>query len=131
MLRKWRNKMANKNRKPIIINSNEEGRKIDRLFPTEQTVDQIPDKKSKPERPTEVRLQQFDKIRDFYKDSKSQKQYSVYLPEAIQKMIKRHVILEDKTFSQVAKELFLDHYLTDAEIKAAYNEDYDKRNELK
>lgn len=123
--------MANKNRKPITINSNEEGKKFDRLFPTEPTVDQMPNKKDKPEKPTEVRLQQFDKIRDFYRDSKVQKQYSVYLPEEIQKMIKRHAILEDKTFSQVTKELFLDHYLTDAEIKAAYNEDYDKRNGLK
>ncbi len=45
-------------------------------------------------------------------------------------MIKRHAILEDKSFSQVTKELFLDHYLTDSEIKAAYNEDYDKRHHL-
>ncbi|MBS0978890.1 hypothetical protein JK187_11895 [Levilactobacillus brevis] len=79
----------------------------------------------------EPRLQQFDKIRDYYKNDKSQKQYSIYLPEAIQKMIKRHAILEDKSFSQVAKELFLDHYLTNSEIKSAYNDDYDKRNGLK
>ncbi|MBS0938045.1 hypothetical protein JK214_15540 [Lactiplantibacillus plantarum] len=85
----------------------------------------------KREKPTEVRLQQFEKIRDYYKKNKTQKQYSVYLPDSIQKMIKRHAILEDKSFSQVAKELFLDYYLTDSEIKAAYNEDYDKRNGLK
>lgn len=126
--------MANKKRKPITLNSNEEGKEFDSLFPTQpkSTKEKLENKKEvKPGKPTEVRLQQFEKIRDYYKEDRTQKQYSVYLPESIQKMIKRHAILEDKSFSQVAKELFLDHYLTDSEIKAAYNEDYDKRNGLK
>ncbi|MCK6240571.1 hypothetical protein LTA00_13375 [Lactiplantibacillus plantarum] len=117
--------MANRKRKPINIDSNQEGEKFDTLFSSKET----PIKNISPEQ-EEVRLQQFDKIRNFFKRDKRQKQYSVYLPESIQKMIKRHAILEDKSFSQVTKELFLDHYLTDSEIKAAYNEDYDKRHHL-
>ncbi|WP_249214920.1 hypothetical protein [Lactiplantibacillus plantarum] len=126
--------MTNKKRKPITLDSNEEGKEFDSLFPTQtktMSEESENEKIVKREKPTEVRLQQFEKIRDYYKKNKTQKQYSVYLPDSIQKMIKRHAILEDKSFSQVAKELFLDYYLTDSEIKAAYNEDYDKRNGLK
>lgn len=126
--------MSNKNRKPVQIDSDEEGKYFDSLFAKESTNEEKQSKKHQETEPTQIqepRLQQFEKIRDYYKNDKSQKQYSIYLPESIQKMIKRHAILEDKSFSQVAKELFLDHYLSNSEIKSAYNDDYDRRNGLK
>lgn len=63
--------MANRKRKPINIDSNQEGEKFDTLFSSKET----PIKKISPEQ-EEVRLQQFDKIRNFFKRDKRQKQYS-------------------------------------------------------
>lgn len=77
------------------------------------------------------KINKFDKIKGFYRSSEGGKQFSYYLPTELQKQLKKHATMEDKSISKVLEDLLLDHYLTDQEIKQAYNEGYDKRNLFK
>ncbi|GLB47417.1 hypothetical protein WR164_13960 [Philodulcilactobacillus myokoensis] len=119
--------MANKNRQSILSKNNNYSKDLDTLFKSE-TVKKQPKSKAN-QKPKETRLTRFSKIKDFYLKSNSKKQFSIYLPEELQKQMKAKSVADGMSISDVIKRLILDHYLTDAEIKDAYNRGYDKRNQ--
>lgn len=80
---------------------------------------------------SDSRLVKIDAIKKFFKKPQNTKQYSVYLPEALQKRIKKQAIIEERSLSDVMTDLFMEHYLSNEEIKEAYNEYYDQKHKLK
>lgn len=98
---------------------------IDTLFPTSnpQTSDQNGTKKK-----INV-LRKIEDIISYYKNFKGGKQVSIYLPEEIHRMVKMKAAQDDRNMKDVMKDLILDNYLTESEIKEAYRSYIDKLEE--
>lgn len=86
------------------------------------------DNKQKTEEPKEQKLRTFASIRDFFKNDKEIKQYSYYLPPELQNKLKAKAIEDDKSVSDVIRSLVMEHFLTDEDIKDAYERGYERRN---
>lgn len=98
----------------------------DTLFSSKPT-DKKDDGKDKTEE-KEVRLRGIDRIRNYYKKNKRIKQFSIYLPDEIQKKIKAKASEDDKSVSDIIREVMMDNYLSEDDIRNAYNKAYDKRH---
>ncbi|MEJ6401213.1 hypothetical protein [Nicoliella lavandulae] len=78
--------------------------------------------------PKEHKLRSFSSIKDYYLKTKDYKQYTIYLPPEIQSKLKSKAIEDDESVSDVIKELVINHYLSDKDIKDAYDRGYNRRN---
>ncbi|MBO0474894.1 hypothetical protein JZO86_14420 [Enterococcus ureasiticus] len=94
---------------------------IDTLFPTGSVTpeDSKPDKKV-------PALKKMEDIISYYKDYKGGKQVSIYLPEEIHRKVKSKAVQEGSNMKDAIKAVVLDNYLTESEIKEAYNEYIDE-----
>lgn len=90
---------------------------IDTLFPTGSNTPE--NDKSDKKVPS---LRKIDDIVSYYKDYKGGKQVSIYLPEEIHRKVKAKAVQEGTNMKDAIKAVVLDNYLTESEIKEAYNE---------
>ncbi|MCF6515533.1 hypothetical protein GSH19_05120 [Lactobacillus sp. S2-2] len=122
--------MANK--RPSINDKkvNSIGSDLDTLFGNTNNGN-VNEETSNEDNNQEQRLRKIENIMDYYDRESSTKQFSIYLPEEIQKKVKTKALEDDKTVSNVVADLIFKNYLTEEEIRSAYNKAYDQRNDKK
>lgn len=106
-------------------------KELDTLFRKEalQDTDNHPTKVDQATDDKEPRIRGAEKMRDYYSKLTGGEQYTIYLPEELQDIIKIKALYKKMSVSALYKQMLLD-VLSDDDIRQAYNNGYDRRNNL-
>lgn len=105
-------------------------KELDSLFRKEDLQDTTnePAQNKKDIEDKEPRIRGVEKIKDYYAKSTGGEQYTIYLPEELQDLIKIKALYGKMSVSAWYKKMLLDNVFSDDDIRQAYNNGYDRRN---
>lgn len=119
--------MANKKRVKITDKNLNYEKDMDHLF-NDDDIDEK-DSKKEEEQPKEIRLKKLEKIQNYYKEKQGGSQYTIYIPEEFQTIVKTKAVLNKESVSSFYKNLLMNTF-TEQELREAYNRAYDERNKI-